>query len=205
MAEKQYGFYVNTQICTGCKACMTSCMDRQNLKEEEKFRKVFEFSGGNWTEDAKGAFTHNIFGFYTSVGCQQCDEPVCLKVCPAGVYTKRASDGIVDFDPSKCISCFACKRSCPYGAPTYDYAAEHMKKCIMCTDEKTDDGIPRPACVYACPSRALDFGEISQLREKYGSSNVYVGKFGDITKPNIVIKPHKDSGRGYTVMNPEEV
>lgn len=45
---EQYGFFVNTDICTGCKACMTSCFDRNNLEVPQKFRKVFEFGGGEW-------------------------------------------------------------------------------------------------------------------------------------------------------------
>ena len=45
----QYGFYVNTEICTGCKACMTACMDRNDLAGDEKIRKVYEFAGGDYT------------------------------------------------------------------------------------------------------------------------------------------------------------
>ena len=45
---EQYGFFVNTDICTGCKACMTSCFDRNNLEVPQKFRKVYEFGGGAW-------------------------------------------------------------------------------------------------------------------------------------------------------------
>ena len=47
----QYGFYVNTDICTGCKACMTACFDRNNLEVPQKFRKVWEFGGGEFTPD----------------------------------------------------------------------------------------------------------------------------------------------------------
>ena len=63
----QYGFYVNTDICTGCKACMTSCFDRNDLEVPQKFRKVYEFGGGDWTTDETGAFTSTAFGYYASM------------------------------------------------------------------------------------------------------------------------------------------
>ena len=52
-----YGFFVNTDICTGCKACMTSCFDRNDLEVPQKFRKVYEFGGGTWSADEAGAYT----------------------------------------------------------------------------------------------------------------------------------------------------
>ena len=53
---EQYGFFVNTDICTGCKACMTSCFDRNNLEVPQKFRKVYEFGGGEWKgDDGRGS------------------------------------------------------------------------------------------------------------------------------------------------------
>ena len=52
----QYGFYVNTDICTGCKACMTACFDRNDLEVPEKFRKVYEFGGGKVREHLGGIY-----------------------------------------------------------------------------------------------------------------------------------------------------
>jgi anaerobic dimethyl sulfoxide reductase subunit B (iron-sulfur subunit) len=127
-----------------------------------------------------------------------------MKVCPAGVYTKRESDGVVIYDGSKCISCFGCQGACPFSAPTYDYEAKHMKKCNMCTDETDANGVPDPACVKACPSRALDFGEIDELKQKYGTTGT-IAAFGDSTKPNVVYNLHKDSVLSRTPVNPEEV
>jgi len=200
----QYGFYIDTKHCTGCKACFVACKDRQNLNSGEKFRKVYEFSGGSWSDTDTNAYNNNVFAFYVSMTCNQCDDPACLKICPAGAYTKRESDGIVVFDASKCISCFGCQGACPYKAPVYDYEEEHMKKCIMCSDETTEDGIPSPACVKACPSRALDFGEIEDLKAKYGENNT-IATFDSFTEPNVVYKRHKDASSGTEIVNKEEV
>jgi len=202
--SKQYGFYIDTKHCTGCKACFVACKDRQDLNSGEKFRKVYEFSSGTWSSEDTNAYSHNVMAFYVSMACNQCDYPACLNVCPVGAYTKREADGIVVYDASKCISCFGCQQACPYTAPVYDYEAEHMKKCIMCSDETSADGVPNPACVKACPSRALDFGEIEVLQEKYGAIDS-VATFNASTSPNVVYKRHKDSQYGTVVVNKEEV
>ena len=66
---EQYGFYVNTDICTGCKACMTACFDRNDLEVPQKFRKVYEFGGGDWQTDDTGAFVSTAFTYYASMTC----------------------------------------------------------------------------------------------------------------------------------------
>jgi len=202
--SKQYGFYIDTKHCTGCKACFVACKDRQNLNSGEKFRKVYEFSGGSWSGADSNAYTNDVFAFYVSMACNHCDNPACLNVCPVGAYTKRDADGIVVYDANKCISCFACQEACPYTAPVYDYKAEHMKKCIMCTDETDGDDIPSPSCVKACPSRALDFGEIQELQAKYGTLNT-TATFNSTTNPNVVFERHKDASYGTVIVNKEEV
>lgn len=40
---------------------MTSCFDRNNLEVPQKFRKVFEFGGGEWKADEAGRlYRHGI-------------------------------------------------------------------------------------------------------------------------------------------------
>ena len=79
---EQYGFFVNTDICTGCKACMTSCFDRNNLEVPQKFRKVYEFGGGEWKADDAGAFTATAFTYYVSMTCGHCESPACVANSP---------------------------------------------------------------------------------------------------------------------------
>jgi anaerobic dimethyl sulfoxide reductase subunit B (iron-sulfur subunit) len=73
----------------------------------------------------------------------------------------------------------------------------------MCTDE-LENGVPNPACVKACPSRALDFGTIEELKAKYGNVQS-ISPFPATTKPNVVYLAHKDAAGGVTAVNPEEV
>lgn len=79
--------------------------------------------------------------------------------------TKR-EDGTVYVDETKCVGCRYCQWACPYGAPQMNTSTGHMSKCDPCYDYR-DTG-QNPACVDACPSRALNWGPIDELREAHG-------------------------------------
>ena len=198
----QYGFYVNTEICAGCKACMTACFDRNNLEVPQKFRKVYEYGGGSWAQDERGAYTSTSFAYYASMTCGHCDNPACVANCPTGAMTKDEATGIVNNDKDVCIGCMTCEKSCPYGHPV-QLSDGLSHKCNMCVDE-SQDGTPNPTCVRACPIRALAFGPIDELREKYGTAAT-IGELTDTTGPNVVFGLHRDSSLGGTLRNPLEV
>lgn len=196
----KYGFFINADICTGCKACMTACMDRNDLQDDEKFRKVYEFVGGRFSAHDDGTYTTTSFAYYVSLTCQQCDGPACMLACPEHAIA-RSDDNIIYVMPDKCTSLGKCIEACPYHHPTWDRTTGKMKKCTLCTDEVTEDGIPHPACVDACPVRALDFGPIEEMRKEYGT-NVVVGTFDDSTKPNMVANPHRMADGSGVLVTP---
>lgn len=194
----QYGFYFDASKCTGCKTCMVACKDKNNLPVGMNFRRVTEFSGGNWRQDrATGAWHQDAFAYYLSISCNECSDPACVKVCPTKAHFKRAEDGLVLIDPKKCIGCGACLAACPYGAPQLDREARKMRKCDTCLDRR-EKGL-NPVCVDACPQRALDFGPIDELRKKYGDCAA-IAPLPDVsvTKPNLVIHPTKSAKKSGT-------
>lgn len=194
----QYGFYFDASKCTGCKTCMVACKDKNNLSVGMNFRRVTEFSGGNWRQDrATGAWHQYAFAYYLSISCNECSDPACVKVCPTKAHFKRAEDGLVLIDPKKCIGCGACLAACPYGAPQLDREARKMRKCDTCLDRR-EKGL-NPVCVDACPQRALDFGPIDELRKKYGDCAA-IAPLPDasVTKPNLVIHPTKSAKKPGT-------
>lgn len=206
MANK-LGFYFNANLCTGCKACQVACKDKWNLDIGITWRRVAEYNGGNWVENNDGTYSQDIFAYYTSVACNHCDNPTCMEVCPSQAITKR-DDGIVLIDNDKCIGCRYCEWACPYGAPQFEEAAGTMSKCNLCFDSV--DAGESPACVGACPSRALFFGDIEELRAEHGTvDGVAPLPDGSITEPSLVITPHKNASPvGSTngeLANPEEV
>ena len=194
----QYGFYFDASKCTGCKTCMVACKDKNNLSVGMNFRRVTEFSGGNWRQDrATGAWHQDAFAYYLSISCNECSDPACVKVCPTKAHFKRAEDGLVLIDPKKCIGCGACLAACPYGAPQLDREARKMRKCDTCLDRR-EKGL-NPVCVDACPQRAIEFGPIDELRKKYGDCAA-IAPLPDasVTKPNLVIHPTKSAKKPGT-------
>ncbi len=182
----QYGFHFNGSRCTGCKTCMLACKDYYNLSNEIAFRKVYEYGGGAWQQDAQGAWTCDSFTYYVSISCNHCDNPMCLGKCPQGAISKDDETGIVSSDPEKCIGCGTCVTACPYGAPTVDEEQKKSVKCTQCGDRVAEG--KQPICVEACPVRALDFGEIEDLRAKYGDvAEIAPLPEASLTKPNLVI------------------
>ena len=106
--------------------------------------------------------------------CNHCDNPPCVRVCPTQATWKRG-DGIVMMDWHRCIGCRYCVAGCPYGSRSFNWSDPRpsiarinpgfptrtkgvVEKCTFC-DERLARGEP-PACVEACPARALVFGDL---------------------------------------------
>jgi anaerobic dimethyl sulfoxide reductase subunit B (iron-sulfur subunit) len=206
MAQK--AFYFDASSCTGCKACQNACIDKNNLPLGVRWRRVFEYGGGNWLTLDGVETPNDVFMYHVSTACQHCSNPVCLEVCPAAAISKRP-DGIVLIDDTKCIGCRYCQWACPYGAPQFNEETKAMTKCNFCYDLQ-DQGL-NPACVDACVMRCLHFGDLDELRQQYGDLDAIEPlPTGTITKPSLVITPHKHSelsgqGTGWIQNLPEEV
>lgn len=109
-----------------------------------------------------------------------------MKACPTGAHHKRTEDGLVVINTDKCIGCGNCAKACPYGAPELDEKAHKMTKCDACLN-RLEQGL-QPICVEACPQRALEFGDIEELRKKHGNvDTIYPLPQPAATHPNLVI------------------
>lgn len=207
---KNPAFYFNSELCTGCKACTIACKDKHDLPVGVQWRRVLEFSGGDWIK-VGNAYEQNVFAYYVSIACNHCENPVCVTGCPTRAM-HRDENGIVSVDGSRCVGCRYCEWSCPYGAPQFNEKLKHMTKCDFCKDY-LEQGLP-PACVDSCPCRALDFGEYEEIIKKYGEHAVIAPlPKPDITNPHLVCSPNRNSKpqgsaagiRGERISNPEEV
>jgi anaerobic dimethyl sulfoxide reductase subunit B (iron-sulfur subunit) len=186
----QYAFFVNSDACSGCKTCQVSCNDKNNIPVGVHWRYVYEVTGGSW-EKVGNAWVSTVVAYNLSMSCVHCMAPVCLDSCPSQVIWKR-NDGIVLIDESRCTRCRRCESACPYRAIRYDPVTDMLLKCDFCMDY-LDAGLP-PACVAACPNRALDFGDYDELRIKYGNvSRVFPLPDSSVAGPALIIKPHRDT------------
>lgn len=205
---KQLAFYFNASACADCKACQIACKDKNNLPVGQMWRRVFQYGGGSWVQGEKTLVPNNVYSYSVSTSCQHCENPICMEVCPVGAITKR-EDGVVLIDQDQCIGCRYCEWACPYGAPVFDPVNKVMGKCTFCEDLLAEG--ENPVCVDACVTRALEFGELEELRAKYGNANAIEPlPTADITKPSLVITwhPHAQAsgqGTGKIQNLPEEV
>jgi anaerobic dimethyl sulfoxide reductase subunit B (iron-sulfur subunit) len=189
---KQLAFHVDPSACIGCKACQIACQDKNDLPAQILWRRVFHYGGGNWVSDSSIPNLHrasNIFTYSISVSCMHCQDPICVEVCPTQAMHKR-DDGVVLIDDTKCVGCRYCEWACPYGAPHFNQVSGVMTKCNFCEDLLAQG--ENPACVDACPMRVIDFGELDELRQKYGDVDA-IEPLPDssYTHPSLVITPNK--------------
>ena len=183
---EQYGFYFDSERCTGCKTCELACKDYKDLGTDVNFRRIYEYTGGNWNQQADSCWHQDVFAYYMSISCNHCAAPACTKVCPTGAMHKN-EDGFVIVNEETCIGCRYCHMACPY-----DAQKGHMTKCDGCYS-RIKSG-QKPICVDACPLRALDFAPIDELRAKYGTqASIAPLPPADITHPNLVVKPNKNA------------
>ncbi|GLP95689.1 DMSO/selenate family reductase complex B subunit [Paraferrimonas sedimenticola] len=190
VSDEQLGFYIDSSICSGCKACQVSCQDNKQLDVGQRFRRVYEKAGGGFEMTEAGGFTNSVFAYTVSIACNHCDKPMCMRRCPTDAIHKREGDGIVRINTDTCIGCGNCAKSCPYKAPQMNPKTGKADKCDFCIDRLAQG--QQPVCVKSCPLHAIEFGPISQLRKKYGELAEVNGlPTAKMTRPNLVIKPNR--------------
>lgn len=206
----QKGFYFDSTRCMGCRTCETACKDYYDTAVDTNYRKVYDCEGGSCDQDADGTVLNQVYTYHMSLGCNHCDDPACAKACPTGAMHKDADAGLVLVDADKCIGCGYCVMACPYNAPKVDREKGHSVKCSGCY-ERLETG-EKPICVTACPLRALDFGDIDELKRTYGDAevaNIAPLPNKSYTHPNLLVKlcpDAKDAGdESLRVSNTMEV
>jgi len=172
------GFYLDMKRCTGCRACQVACKDKNRLDVGTVYRNAHSYSVGSFPL---------VTGYSYSATCNHCEDPACVANCPTGAMYK-AEDGSVLHDDETCIGCKTCMSACPYGVPKYLEEKDIVGKCDTCYLIREAGG--KPACVAGCPSRAIDFGDVDELKEKYGSdlvNQIAILPSAEETNPNVLI------------------
>jgi Fe-S-cluster-containing dehydrogenase component len=143
-----YGFLIDNRRCIGCHACSVAC------KVEHEVPLGVARTWVKYVE--KGVFPETRRTFQVT-RCNHCADAPCVEICPTtALYTRR--DGIVDFDPRRCIGCKGCMQACPYDALYIDPRTETAAKCNFCA-HKVEVGL-EPPCVTVCPTQAIVAGDL---------------------------------------------
>ena len=165
------GFFTDTTLCIGCKACEVACKEWNDVPEDG-----LEFTG--WSYDntqALGADTWRHVAFVEQRGpegmrwlmssdvCKHCTSAACLEVCPTGALF-RTEFGTVVVQPDVCNGCGYCVPACPFGVIERREEDGRAWKCTLCYDRlKIGE---EPACAKACPTDSIQFGELDDLRAR---------------------------------------
>lgn len=175
------GFYVDITSCVGCRTCQIACKDKNNLNVGTLFRQVRTFETGVFPKPGV---------YHYSGTCNHCENPKCVDVCPTGAMHIDA-DLTVQHDMNKCIGCRYCTWACPYGAPQFIEDLGKVHKCDSCKDLR-DQG-QNPACVDACYMRALEWGDLDELKAKHANTtkDLPILPKSSITNPSTLISPRQ--------------
>lgn len=187
MTAGRWVFTFDASGCSGCKTCQVACKDRSGLEAGMLWRRVYEIGGGDWQKQG-AAWTTDAFAYNLSIGCNHCERPVCVEVCPTGAM-QQDDDGIVRVSADRCLGCRYCAWACPYGAVQYDQRERVVGKCDFCY-EYLSQGQP-PVCVASCPLRVLDVVERDQLNVEMSMIDAQVYPLPDagLTAPALQILP----------------
>lgn len=161
------GMLYDATRCIGCKACMVKCKEANNLPPEPGARSGSIYDA---PDDLSGS-TKSVIKLYREgdrisymkAQCMHCVDPACASVCMISAF-KKDKNGIVSYDPAKCVGCRYCQVACPFNVPKYEWNTAFPKivKCEMCRHRLAEGKLP--ACVEACPREAVIFGKLEQLK-----------------------------------------
>ncbi|WP_405087471.1 4Fe-4S dicluster domain-containing protein [Microbispora sp. NBC_01389] len=166
MAER-VGFFTDTTICIGCKACEVACKEWNDVPDDG-----FVFRATSYDNTGSlGASTWRHVAFVEQDGrwlmmsdvCKHCTHAACLDVCPTGALFRTEFDTVV-VQPDVCNGCGYCVPACPYGVIDRREDDGRAWKCTLCYDRLR--GGMEPACAKACPTKSIQFGPLDELRER---------------------------------------
>jgi len=174
MAEAM-GFFTDTTVCIGCKACEVACKSWNQLPAREggqtemsgiSYDNTVQLSGTTWRHVKfieQFDSPYNGRWLMMSDVCKHCVQAGCLEVCPTGAIFRSEFDTVV-IQQDACIGCRACIPACPFGVIEINPVTHTAQKCTLCYD-RMSVGMT-PACAQACPTASIQFGPIVELRKK---------------------------------------
>jgi len=162
---------IDVSRCIGCKACQSACMEWNDLRPEmEEFQGAYEnphdLNPGVWTLMRFTEYENDAGDLEWLIrkdGCMHCEDPGCLKACPAPGAIVQYANGIVDFVSDACIGCGYCIKGCPFNIPRVSEKDHKSYKCTLCSD-RVAVGL-EPACVKTCPTGAIMFGTKADMKD----------------------------------------
>ena len=188
------GILVDTTRCVGCRSCEEACAQANHLPvpdisdtsvfEKRRQTSVTQLTVVNRYQTSKGEV-------FVKTQCMHCNQPGCVAACLVKAMEKR-KNGPVTWERN-CMGCRYCMPSCPFEMPKFEYESSNprIQKCSLCWERLKAGEVP--ACVEACPEKALTFGPRRKLIEE-ANSRIYNSPREYITH---IYGEHEVGGTGY--------
>jgi formate dehydrogenase iron-sulfur subunit len=172
---KAYGFFTDTSVCIGCKACEVACKEWNQLPSDDKgflgesLDNTGSLSGSTWRhvkfidnvpDETMGTGDGKAFLLMSDV-CKHCKHASCMDVCPTGAIIRTEFDTVF-IQEDVCNGCRECISACPYDVIDIDAESDVARKCTLCYD-RLQGGL-EPACAKACPTESIQFGPLDELK-----------------------------------------
>jgi formate dehydrogenase iron-sulfur subunit len=198
---KPMGFFTDTSVCIGCKACEVACKEWNQLdgnKPElllDSFDNTGQLDAQNWRHvqfieqipDNNGVVMTPtpIAGgqawLMMSDVCKHCRNASCVEVCPTNALTRTEFDTVF-LQQDVCNGCRNCISACPYGVIGFNEKTGTAHKCTLCYDRL--QASMTPACAKACPTESIKFGYVDDLH-KIADQRLATLQKGGYTKANL--------------------
>ncbi|KWT61895.1 4Fe-4S ferredoxin [Streptomyces albus subsp. albus] len=192
-APPRSGFFTDTSVCIGCKACEVACKEWNAIPEDGlsltgmSYDNTQGLGASTWRhvafieqsppsaegrtelpladppETGSDGQGGDLRWLMASDVCKHCTHAACLDVCPTGSLF-RTEFGTVVVQEDICNGCGYCVPACPYGVIEQRPSDGRAFKCTMCYD-RLGAG-QEPACAKACPTESIQFGPLDELRER---------------------------------------
>jgi formate dehydrogenase iron-sulfur subunit len=177
--QQRMGFFTDTSVCIGCKACEVACKEWNHVPEDGlaltgmSYDNSVALGADTWRHVAfieqrkpatsDGSPDGELRWLMSSDVCKHCTHAACLDVCPTGALM-RTEFGTVVVQADVCNGCGYCIPACPYGVIDQRKEDGRAWKCTLCYD-RLGAGM-EPACAKACPTDSIQFGPLDELRER---------------------------------------
>ena len=145
------GFFTDTTLCIGCKACEVACKQWNQLPADgleftgESYDNTSHLAGTTWRHVA---FVEQIAPpeappdlskwLMMSDVCKHCTNAGCLEACPTGAIVRNEFDDVY-IQPDVCNGCGYCVPSCPFGVVDIIGHADYTKGRAFAADGRTHD------------------------------------------------------------------
>jgi Fe-S-cluster-containing dehydrogenase component len=193
-------FTIDVSRCSGCFNCQLACKDEHAGNDFLPYAKAQPPTGQFWmkvADHARGTIP-KVKIHYVPRLCAHCRDAACMAACPSGAIYRR-DDGLVLIDPGKCAGCKACMAACPYEVIYYNEKENLAQKCTGCA-HLLDNGYPKPRCVEACPTDALQYRDEAQCADFIAAAQPQPGD--EAARPRLYYRGIPGRFIGATVYDP---